>query len=118
MSDEMKPCPQCESPYGYFAKEDLYSCPECSHEWNPDEVAKEGVLVVKDANGNLLENGDSVIVIKNLPVKGATGPIKKGTKVKRIRLTDGDHNIDCKIEGFGSMSLKSEFVRKEVAVAC
>jgi len=67
---------------------------------------------VKDANGNILQEGDSVIVIKNLPVKGASGPIKAGTKVKNIRLSEGDHNIDCKIDGFGAMGLKSEFVRK------
>ncbi|PLW95493.1 MAG: phosphonoacetate hydrolase [Marinilabiliales bacterium] len=91
---------------------ELYSCPECGHEWNPEEVEAEGKLIVKDANGNLLEDGDTVIVIKNLPVKGAAGPIKSGTKVKNIRLTDGDHNIDCKIDGFGAMALKSEFVRK------
>jgi protein PhnA len=75
-------------------------------------VALEGQLVVKDSNGNVLEDGDSVIVIKDLPVKGATGPVKAGTKVKNIRLTEGDHNIDCKIDGFGAMALKSEFVRK------
>ena len=88
-------------------------CPECGHEWNPDEVEEiEGGLVVKDANGNLLADGDSVIVLKNLPVKGAPQPVKAGTKVKNIRLVHGDHNIDCKIDGFGSMALKSEFVRK------
>jgi len=91
---------------------DLYACPECGHEWNPEEAVKEDGLIVIDANGNLLQDGDSVIVIKNLPVKGASGPIKAGTKVKNIRLTDGDHNIDCKIDGFGAMALKSEFVRK------
>lgn len=108
----MKTCPLCECPYGYFVKEQLYACPECNHGWNPDDLPKEGELIVKDSNGNLLEDGDSVIVIKNLPVKGATGPIKAGTKVKNIRLVEGDHNIDCKIEGFGAMGLKSEFVRK------
>ncbi len=88
-------------------------CPECGHEWNPDEVEEEeGGLVVKDANGNLLADGDSVIVLKNLPVKGAPQPVKAGTKVKNIRLVHGDHNIDCKIDGFGQMGLKSEFVRK------
>jgi len=116
MEDEMKACPQCESPYGYFLSEGLYACPECSHEWNPaaaaEEAAKEDTLVVKDSNGNLLQDGDSVIVIKNLQVKGASGPLKAGTKVKRIRLTDGDHNISCKIDGFGAMALKSEFVKK------
>ena len=69
-------------------------------------------MIVKDSNGNLLADGDSIIVMKNLPVKGAPKPIKAGTKVKNIRLIEGDHNIDCKIDGFGSMSLKSEFVRK------
>ena len=75
-------------------------------------MTTEDALIVKDANGNVLENGDSVVVIKDLPVKGASKSIKAGTKVKNIRLTDGDHNIDCKIDGFGSMALKSEFVRK------
>ena len=112
MSDEMKSCPKCESPYGYYMRDDLYACPDCSHEWNPAEEAEEGKLIVKDSNGNILQDGDSVIVIKNLPVKGASSPIKAGTKVKKIRLTEGDHNIDCKIDGFGAMGLKSEFVRK------
>ena len=89
-------------------------CPDCGHEWNPDSPnAEEPIgLVVKDSNGTILQDGDSVTVIKNLPVKGAPKPIKAGTKVKNIRLVDGDHNIDCKIDGFGSMSLKSEFVKK------
>ncbi len=113
MSDEMKPCPQCNSPYGYSKGDNLYECPECGHEWNTEVMAEEEEgLVVKDSNGNLLSDGDSVIVIKNLPVKGAPNPIKIGTKVKNIRLVEGDHNIDCKIDGFGSMSLKSEFVKK------
>jgi len=112
MSEELKPCPHCESPYGYLTGVELFTCPECGHEWNPEELIEEDVLVVKDSNGNLLQDGDSVIVIKNLPVKGASGPIKAGTKVKNIRLTEGDHNIDCKISGFGAMALKSEFVRK------
>lgn len=107
----MKDCPQCQSPYGY-PLEQLYLCPECGHEWSPEEVPTEDALIVKDANGNVLENGDSVVVIKDLPVKSASKSIKAGTKVKNIRLTDGDHNIDCKIDGFGSMALKSEFVRK------
>lgn len=89
----------------------LLVCPECGHEWNPDEIEETG-LVVKDANGNALQDGDTVIVVKNLPVKGASGPVKAGTKVKNIRLTEGDHNIDCKIDGFGAMALKSEFVKK------
>jgi protein PhnA len=116
MSDEMKPCPLCKSPYGYEVREDLYACPECGHEWNPNEQAAEAAaeedLVVIDANGNRLSDGDAVVVIKDLPVKGAPKPIKAGTKVKNIRLRQGDHNIDCKIDGFGSMALKSEFVKK------
>lgn len=85
---------------------------ECGHEWSPtEEVAEEG-LVVKDSNGNLLADGDSVTVIKDLKVKGASGAIKQGTKVKNIRLVEGDHNIDCKVDGFGPMKLKSEFVKK------
>lgn len=112
MSDEMKPCPQCKSPYGYAVSDEQYACPECGHEWSPAEEATASDIEVLDSNGNVLQNGDSVIVIKNLPVKGASGPIKAGTKVKNIRLTDGDHNIDCKIPGFGAMALKSEFVKK------
>ena len=90
----------------------LMMCPECGHEWDPNEEAIEEGLVVIDSTGNQLQNGDSVIVIKNLPVKGAPKPVKAGTKVKNIRLVDGDHNISCKIDGFGSMGLKSEFVKK------
>lgn len=112
MTEELKQCPQCNSPYGYFLSAELFACPECDHQWNPQEKKIEPQLVVKDSNGNILQDGDTVIVIKSLPVKGATGPIKAGTKVKKIRLTDGDHNIDCKIDGFGAMALKSEFVRK------
>jgi len=111
MSDELKQCPQCECPYGYALSDDLYACPECNHEWNPNENQNVG-NVVKDANGNVLQNGDTVVVVKDLPVKGAPKPVKAGTRVKNIRLTDGDHNIDCKIDGFGSMALKSEFVKK------
>lgn len=92
-------------------------CPECGHEWNPDEinmtVADETESsVVKDANGNVLQDGDTVILIKDLPVKGASKSIKAGTKVKNIKLTTGDHNIDCKVEGFGAMGLKSIYVKK------
>jgi protein PhnA len=112
MSEEMKACPVCESPYGYSTGSNFYTCPECTHEWNPEELEAEGKLKVLDSNGNRLQNGDSVIVIKNLPVKGAPRPVKSGTKVKNIRLTEGEHNINCKIDGFGSMQLKSEFVRK------
>jgi len=88
----------------------LLICPECGHEWNPQEEPQG--LLVRDVNGNRLENGDSVTVIKSLPVKGAPKPIKPGTKVSRIKLVDGDHNISCKVDGFGSMMLKSEFVKK------
>lgn len=107
---QIPPCPECKSPYAY-EMDALLVCPECGHEWNPDEV-QENENVVKDANGTILHDGDDVIVMKNLPVKGAPKPVKAGTKVKNIRLTEGDHNIDCKIDGFGSMALKSEFVRK------
>ncbi len=110
MSEE-RPCPNCGCEYPYPTGL-LMMCPDCGHEWNPDEVEEDTEPVVKDANGNVLHDGDSVIVIKNLPVKGHPQPIKAGTKVKNIRLTDGDHNIDCKIDGFGAMGLKSEFVKK------
>ncbi|PZX47820.1 zinc ribbon domain-containing protein YjdM [Algoriphagus chordae] len=107
-------CPACNSPYGYELDGKLI-CPECSFEWTFDTVleeeAEEG-LVVKDSNGTILADGDAVTIIKDLPVKGAPKPIKAGTKVKSIRLVEGDHNIDCKIDGFGSMALKSEFVKK------
>lgn len=109
---ELPSCPVCGSPYTY-EQNGLLVCPECSHEWNPAEsVAADDAFVVKDSNGNILQDGDSVVTIKNLPVKGTSQTIKAGTKVKNIRLVDGDHNIDCKIEGFGAMALKSEFVKK------
>ncbi len=111
MSEEMKACPMCESPYGYFMREDLFACPECQHEWNPSETMLEDVFEVKDVNGKVLKDGDSVIIIKDLPVKGSSGAVKAGTKVKKIRLVEGDHNIACKIDGFGAMGLKSEFVK-------
>ncbi|OAT48547.1 zinc ribbon domain-containing protein YjdM [Proteus hauseri] len=105
-------CPKCNSEYTY---EDgaMYVCPECAHEWNDSEpVVESDELVVKDANGNLLADGDAVTVIKDLKVKGSSTMLKIGTKVKGIRLVEGDHNIDCKIDGFGQMKLKSEFVKK------
>lgn len=108
---EFPPCPECKSPYAYPTGQSLM-CPECGHEWKPEEENTEDENAVKDSNGNILEDGDSVVVIKDLPVKGMPKPVKAGTKVKNIRLVDGDHNIDCKIDGFGSMALKSEFVRK------
>ncbi len=111
--ENLAPCPSCSSQYPY-PLDALLVCTDCGLEWKPkDEVASEEVeLQVKDSNGALLSNGDSVVVVKDLPVKGAPKSIKAGTKVKNIRLVEGDHNIDCKIEGFGSMALKSEFVRK------
>lgn len=112
MSDQMKPCPQCNSPFGYSMSETVYVCPECAFEWNPTDTLEPEGFIVKDSNGNILQDGDAVIVIKNLPVKGSSSPIKAGTKVKNIKLVEGDHNIDCKIDGFGAMALKSEFVRK------
>lgn len=112
---DSQPCPACKGIYAYADGTQLI-CPDCGHEWTPgtEAVAAEGdgALVVKDANGNILQNGDTVVVVKNLPVKGNAHPIKAGTKVKNIRLVEGDHNIDCKIDGFGGMALKSEFVKK------
>jgi protein PhnA len=109
---ELAPCPECKSTYTY-EMDNLLVCPECAYEWNPEDSSSvTGASVVKDSNGNILADGDSVIVIKNLPVKGSSQNIKAGTKVKNIKLVDGDHNIDCKIDGFGAMALKSEFVRK------
>jgi len=109
---QLPPCPQCGSQYTY---EDgvQYVCPECGHEWNEASAsAEEEGLVVIDANGNRLADGDSVTVIKDLKVKGSSLVVKVGTRVKSIRLVEGDHNIDCKIDGIGAMKLKSEFVKK------
>jgi protein PhnA len=109
---ELAPCPLCKSAYTYEMNE-LLVCPECGHEWAPDLTDETpGTFVVKDSNGNTLQNGDTVVTVKTLPVKGSSQSIKAGTKVKNIRLVDSDHNIDCKIEGFGAMALKSEFVKK------
>lgn len=109
---QIAPCPQCKSTYTYEL-EGLLACPECGHEWNPTEITpNDNSFIVKDCNGNILQNGDTVVTIKNLPVRGASQSIKAGTKVKNIRLVDSDHNIDCKIDGFGAMALKSEFVKK------
>jgi len=92
----------------------MFVCPECAHEWSPlaAEESDEDALVIKDSNGNLLSDGDSVVVIKDLKVKGSSSVVKVGTKVKNIRLVDSDHDIDCKIDGIGAMKLKSEFVKK------
>lgn len=114
MSD-LPNCPECHSAYTY-PDGPMLVCPECAHEWSPtdadpsDQATEE--RQVKDANGNPLKNGDTVIVIKDLKVKGSSTVVKGGTKVKKIRLVDGDHDIDCKIDGIGSMGLKSEFVKK------
>lgn len=105
-------CPKCNSEYTY---EDgsLLVCPECAHEWVAGaQAADDEQKVVRDANGNVLNDGDSITVIKDLKVKGSSSSIKIGTKVKNIRLVDGDHDIDCHIDGFGAMKLKSEFVKK------
>lgn len=111
--DALPPCPKCGSGFTY---EDgmLLICPECAHEWSASQTgeAEPGARVWRDANGNLLADGDTVTVIKDLKVKGASSVVKAGTKVKNIRLVDGDHDIDCKIDGIGAMGLKSEFVKK------
>lgn len=106
---DLPPCPECESVLTY---EDgpMLICPECGHEWN--EAAPAGKKVVKDSVGNPLTDGDTVSVIKDLKIKGSSLVVKRGTKVKNIRLVDGDHDIDCRIDGIGAMGLKSEFVKK------
>lgn len=110
---QFPPCPKCASTYTY-ADGDLLVCPECAHEWKPGEAteAVEAARVVRDAVGNVLVDGDSVTVIKDLKVKGSSLVIKVGTKVRGIRLIEGDHDIDCRIDGVGAMQLKSEFVKK------
>lgn len=110
--DKLPNCPKCNSEYTY-EDGNLFVCPECAHEWTTEgaEESKD-TQVVRDANGNILIDGDSVTIIKDLKVKGSSSTLKIGTKVKSIRLVDGDHNIDCKIDGFGAMQLKSEFVKK------
>lgn len=106
-------CPKCNSPYTYDDGA-MYVCPECANEWDFDTTAEAGENenAVKDANGNILNDGDTISVIKDLKVKGSSSVVKVGTKVKNIRLVEGDHNIDCKIDGIGAMKLKSEFVKK------
>lgn len=115
MSDQLPACPQCHSEYTY-QDADLFICPECANEWKENEnVGQDDQIIIKDANGNVLADGDSVTVIKDLKIKGSSSVVKVGTKVKSIRLvadaSDG-HNIDCKIDGIGAMKLKSEFVKK------
>lgn len=106
-------CPQCGSEFT-CEDGDMYVCPECAHEWGKGTISAElsNALIVKDAYGNLLKDGDSVTVIKDLKVKGSSDVVKVGTKVKNIRLVEGDHDIDCRIDGIGAMKLKSEFVKK------
>ncbi|MEO1889434.1 MAG: zinc ribbon domain-containing protein YjdM [Cycloclasticus sp.] len=104
-------CPQCNSEYTY-EDGNLLICPECAHEWSTNETEEDNALVVKDSNGNLLQDGDTITVIKDLKVKGSSAVVKVGTKVKNIRLVEGDHDIDCKITGIGPMKLKSIFVKK------
>jgi len=111
MMSKLPNCPECNSEYTY---EDgsLLVCPECAHEWTLEAESSGDEKVIKDANGNVLRDGDTVTVIKDLKVSGSSSTLKQGTKVKNIRLVDGDHDIDCKIDGFGAMKLKSEFVKR------
>lgn len=111
--ESLPPCPTCQSAYTY-EDGDNFVCPECAHEWprQAATVVEDGPKPVRDAVGNTLADGDTVTVIKDLKVKGSSSVVKVGTKVRNIRLVDGDHDIDCRIEGFGAMQLKSEFVKK------
>jgi len=113
---QLPACPECASVYTYEDR-GLYICPECAHEWSPQDAADSSGAggderEIRDANGTVLTDGDSVTVIKDLKIKGSSQVVKVGTKVRNIRLVDGDHDIDCKIDGIGAMKLKSEFVRK------
>jgi protein PhnA len=109
---EIPNCPLCDCEYAYEDR-NSYVCPECAHEWAVDSVAEvDQGPVYKDANGNVLNNGDTVSLIKDLKIKGTASKVKAGTKVKNIRLVEGDHDIDCKIDGVGAMMLKSQFVKK------
>lgn len=109
----LPPCPQCASEYTY-EDGNLLICPECAHEWTVGEATADNPdqLIVRDANGNLLVDGDNATVAKDLKIKGTSSVLKVGTKVKIVRLVDGDHNLDCKVDGHGAMMLKSEFVKK------
>lgn len=106
-------CPKCNSEYTYLDNA-FFTCPECAHEWSAqtEDAKAESALSFKDAHGNTLQDGDTVTVIKDLKVKGSSLVVKVGTKVKNIRLVEGDHDIDCKIDGIGPMKLKSQFVKK------
>jgi protein PhnA len=111
LENALPPCPQCQSDYVYEDRSQLI-CPECGHEWVAGEAQISDEPIVKDANGNILQDGDYVTLIKDLKIKGSSAVAKVGTKVKINRLVEGDHNIDCKIEGVGATMLKSEFVKK------
>ncbi len=112
MTDTLPPCPQCHSQYAY-ADRSMLICPECGHEWDPNLVPlDDDVLIINDANGNQLLEGDKVTLIKDLKVKGTSTTLKVGTKASIKRLVDGDHDIDCKVDGAGNMMLKSKFVKK------
>lgn len=111
MTEETIKCEKCDCEYCYVVQED-YVCPQCAHEWPKDGSSKDDEDVVKDANGTVLKNGDTITVIKGLKIKGGSSSVKVGTKVKNIRLVAGDHDIDCRIPGIGSIGLKSEFVKK------
>ncbi|WP_324753485.1 zinc ribbon domain-containing protein YjdM [Roseovarius sp. Pro17] len=110
MNDTLPPCPECASAYTYQV-DALLICPECAHEWSPD-AQSDDAAEVRDSVGNVLADGDTVTVIKDLKVKGSSSVVKVGTKVRGIRLVDGDHDIDCKVPGIGQMGLKSQFVKK------
>lgn len=110
MTDALPPCPECRSVYTYVA-DALLTCPECGHEWSADAAADNGAQI-RDSVGNLLADGDTVTVIKDLKLKGSSSVIKVGTKVRGIRLVDGDHDIDCRVPGVGQIGLKSQFVKK------
>lgn len=109
--ESLPACPSCAGVYTYAAN-DLLNCPECGHEWAVSQAGDGDAHIVRDSNGTPLADGDTVTVIKDLKVKGSSLVVKVGTKVKNIRLVDGDHDIDCKIPGIGAMGLKSEFVKK------
>jgi len=111
--EDLPNCPECTSSYTYEDR-GLLVCPECSHEWSlrDEESSEDGSTTISDAHGTPLQDGDSITVIKDLKVKGSSLVVKVGTKVRNIRLVDGDHDIDCKIDGIGAMKLKSEFVKK------
>ncbi|MEP1443394.1 MAG: zinc ribbon domain-containing protein YjdM [Hyphomicrobiales bacterium] len=110
MTDTLPPCPACGSVYTY-QMDALLVCPECAHEWSATE-SEDAAPVIRDSVGNVLQDGDTVTVIKDLKVKGSSSVVKVGTKVRGIRLVEGDHDIDCKIPGIGQMGLKSQFVKK------